>query len=222
MDARIYNVNLTEQFRCEGSTSYIEWLDHVLDVGGHRDNSWIINKEYDFRIASSPTELESLIGSKLKEGFSARLIAGFCWAWSDPAKDGSLVPDVKIGDWGKPWNRKRGRNATPPQNDPYTIWATKDEGIEQIGCIYSAQGFEFDYCGILFGNDIKWSDEKNCWIGLPQNCEDPVLKKAGSNFSKLIQHTYKVLLTRGIKGTCVYFLDEGTRKYFERMLHPNE
>lgn len=215
---KTFKINLNTQFRCSGSESYIAWLDYVLNIGGRFDLSWRNNGEYLFEIVESPSELEKKILEKAVKEDTARLVAGFCWPWSDPKNDGSLADDVVIGTWSKPWNRKRGKNYCNPSNDPYTIWATKQEGLTQIGCIYSAQGFEFDYTGVIFGNDVIWNKESKEWIGLQESSCDPVLKKSKNDFAKLILHTYKVLLSRGIKGTYVYFLDKSTKEYFKEML----
>lgn len=123
--ADIICIDLKTQFRCSGSKSYLEWLDYVLGLGKTYDNNWIIRNEYEFKILDTPEELEELITEKYREGYSARIVAGFCWPWSDPQPDGSLVPDVRIGNWSKPWNRKRPRGRLlPPVRDPYFIWAT--------------------------------------------------------------------------------------------------
>ena len=213
----LFKINLTTQFRCSGSQAYINWLDYVLNLGDENDLSWLRTKEYEFKIFDSPLELELKIRRDFKEGNTARIVAGFCWNWSKPNPDRSLVKDVKIGSWERPWNRKREGN-TIPENDPYTIWATRDEGLNQIGCIYSAQGFEFDYCGVIFGNDIIWDESKGEWKGIKENSYDSVVKKEKNDFERLILNTYKVLLSRGMKGTYVYFLDPATRKHFEEML----
>ena len=75
---------------------------------------------------------------------SARIVAGFCWPWSPPNHDGSLVPDVWVGDFALPWENK----------DTFWKWATDDSGMEQVGTVYTAQGFEFDYIGVIFGPDL--------------------------------------------------------------------
>jgi len=214
--ARVFKVDLNAQFRCSGSEAYIDWLNHILGVGGREDLSWHLEREYEFEIMSSPEELEEMIRGRAAQGNTARIVAGFCWPWSNPLPDGSLVPDVTIGEWYRPWNRKR-TGSPSPRNDPYTIWATRDEGLDQIGCIYSAQGFEFDYCGVIFGNDLVWDNVTRSWVGLKENSRDTVVKRSDS-FTQLMLHTYRVLLSRGIKGNYVYFVNEATRKHFEEAL----
>src|ERR1700732_5255893 len=79
-----------------------------------------------------------------------RIVAGFCWGWSEPRRDGSLVTDVsdpKFGGWSAPWIEKGDRYAEPTQHR-YFRWANDDTCFNQVGSIYSVQGFEFDYVGV--------------------------------------------------------------------------
>ena len=136
----------------------------------------------------------------LDPGGSSRLVAGFCWKWSEPNADGSLVDDVVIGDWRRPWNRKEAKEKTyKPENHPYTLWATTSEGLGQVGCIYSAQGFEFDRVGVIWGPDLVWRDGK--WVGQKRLSKDQGLRMAtGDDVTRLLRHAYRVLLTRGVEG----------------------
>lgn len=212
--AKVFHIELKDQYRCSGSDEYLEWLDYVFNLGGKRDVSW--KPEYEFVICDSPAELEERITERHIQGNTARLVAGFCWQWSKENDDGTLVDDVVVGEWKKPWNKKV-QGSPPPERNPYTIWATKDEGIEQVGCIYSAQGMEFDYCGVIVGNDLTWNAETNTWQANKQNSFDKPVKRSGELVSNLA-NTYRVLMSRGMKGTYVYFLDEETKKHFIEML----
>jgi len=157
---------------------------------------------------------------------SARIVAGFCWPWSDPLKDDSLLPDVKIRAWKRPWNEKPPEQRKPPKpapradRHPYTRWATEPERIREIGCIYSAQGLEFDYCGVILGPDLVWRSGKG-WFADKTRSAGPALlrrKLSDDRLGALLQHTYRVLLTRGIKGTFVYSTDEETREFVAGLL----
>ena len=89
---------------------------------------------------------------RLAEGRSARISAGYCWPWSDPGPDGRLVSDVRVGDWARPWNVKGDRAVdTAP---PSALWATMNGGFDQVGCVYTAQGFEYDWSGVIIGPDL--------------------------------------------------------------------
>lgn len=211
--AEIFHIELKDQYRC-GSDAYLEWLDFVFKLRADADLSW--KSDYEFVVCDTPMELENSIKERHKEGNTARLVAGFCWVWSKERDDDTLVEDVVIGEWRKPWNRKVQGNP-PPERHPYTIWATKEEGFEQVGCIYSAQGMEFDYCGVIFGNDLVWNNDEDCWQADKSKSFDKAVRRSGDLVSNLA-NTYRVLLSRGMKGTYVCFLDEGTRKHFQSLL----
>jgi DUF2075 family protein len=136
------------------------------------------------------------------------MTAGFCWQWSDPRIDGSLVDDVVIGEWRKPWNL---RGEKPVGEAPVSsLWATDPSGFGQIGCIYTAQGFEYAWNGVIFGPDLVWRE--NRWRAVPGESKDyPVKKATPEAFGHLIRNTYKVLLTRGLAGTVLYSTDPETR-----------
>jgi DUF2075 family protein len=44
------------------------------------------------------------------------------------------------------------------------------------------------------------------------------VRRSADRFLELVQNTYRVLFTRGIKGCYVHFMDEGTRKFFQSRL----
>jgi DUF2075 family protein len=111
---------------------------------------WDAGEEFDFDVVESPHELEALIRSKAQEGFSARLTAGFCWRWSDPRPDGTLEPDVRVGGWAMPWNAKPDAGRLAPGIPKSNFWASDPRGIDQVGCVYTAQGFEYDYARVIF------------------------------------------------------------------------
>ncbi|MEW1587019.1 DNA/RNA helicase domain-containing protein [Micromonospora vinacea] len=64
---------------------------------------------YTVKVAISPTDMENELLSWHQQGQAARIVAGYCWPWSDPRPDGSLVKDIKIGAWERPWAIKSDR-----------------------------------------------------------------------------------------------------------------
>lgn len=140
------------------------------------------------------------------------MTAGFCWKWSPPNSDGGLENDVVIGDFERPWNAKSDGHLAlgiPKSN----FWATYPNGINQIGCVYTAQGFEFDYVGVIFGNDLVYDFEQQEWQGNKEYSEDKVVKGSKYKFTDLIKNSYRILLTRGLKGCYVYFMDKDTERF---------
>ena len=142
------------------------------------------------------------------------MTAGFCWPWSNPRPDGTLVNDVVIGDYRRPWNAKPEARKLAKGIPKALTWAHDPTGLGQVGCIYTAQGCEFDYVGVIFGTDLKYGNSTHSWVGCPENSHDTVVKRSGQKFIELVKNTYRVLLTRGMKGCYVCFQDKGTERYF--------
>ena len=154
------------------------------------------------------------------KGVSARISAGFCWAWSDPLPDGTLIPDVRIGNWEMPWDAKPGAKKLAKEIPPASLWATDPRGINQIGCVYTAQGFEYDFAAVIWGADLVIRDGTR--VGQPTESRDSGLKrnlkKGDVDFVDLVKNTYRVLLTRGMRGCWIYFVDEETREFVKRRI----
>jgi hypothetical protein len=202
--------DLDAQFRCAGSQEYMEWVDWVLGFRSTPPQDWRGKYRLDF--TTSPYDLDDFVEDSTSNGETARMVAGFCWKWSAPLKDGTLVSDVVIDDWTRPWNRKPLNKPYRPEEHPYTKWATTTDGEEQMGCIYSVQGFEFDRVGVIWGPDLVWRDGQ--WIGQKKQSKDPGLRMAnGEEVTRLLRNAYRVLLTRGMKGTKVLCLDQQTREH---------
>jgi uncharacterized protein len=222
----VQRVALDTQFRCNGCAAYISWVDALFTDNPESVGGWH-GTEYELRVLDSPEQLENAVVARSDAGATARMVAGFCWEWSDPHADGYLEPDVQIGPWERPWNekapdqRKSAKGSAPsPTKHPYYLWATQRERIGEIGCIYSAQGFEFDYCGVILGDDLVWRDGFG-WIANRAASHDYQLRKktlADDELKALLQQTYRVLLTRGMKGTFLYSTDYDTREKLRSLL----
>jgi hypothetical protein len=212
----VHHVDLDAQFRCGGSERYVRWVKALLGLSDEPPFVWEDEHGFEVRIVDSPFEMELLLRQKLQDGYGARLTAGYCWPWSDPRPDGTLVDDVRIGDWAKPWNLKgeRGVGDAPPA----ALWASQEGGFEQVGCVYTAQGFEYDWNGVILGPDLVWRDDR--WVLQRHESKDPDFRNTkrvtDSEVETLVRNVYKVLLTRGMLGTLVYSVDAQTRDHLHR------
>jgi energy-coupling factor transporter ATP-binding protein EcfA2 len=212
----VRQIDLDAQFRCGGSRGYEEWVLRLLDLDGDGPVAWQGDENFQVQMAHSPEELESVIRGLDSEGQSARMSAGFCWRWSDP-ENGQLVRDVRIGTWAHPWNARSERavGSAPPSS----LWATESGGIDQVGCVYTAQGFEYDWSGVILGPDIVARDGR--LVTLRSKNVDPAFKFKkipDERVDRHIRNIYKVLLTRGMRGTVIYSVDEETREFLAKII----
>jgi DUF2075 family protein len=207
---------LEAQFRANGSDSFIQWVTNTLDLDRTPQVLWAMDDEFDFRIIGNAVELERLIRLRAAEGATARLVAGFCWPWTDPDEHGYLVPDVRVGDWAMPWNAKAEAHRLGPGIPKSDFWASAKEGIDQVGCVYTAQGFEFDYVGVIVGPDLVYRPMEGGWIGQRDQSSDRVVRRGvtDAEFTRFVKSTYRVLMTRGLRGCYLYFTDAQTRDFF--------
>lgn len=215
MDCRLDEYQLEAQFRCAGSDGFVNWINNTLGIERTANVLWDGSEGFDFKIVDSPIELERAIRKRAGEGVTARVIAGFCWPWSAPNPDGTLVPDVQLGEFQRPWNAKSEAGRLAPGIPKESLWAHDPNGIDQIGCVYTAQGFEFDYVGVIFGNDLTYDLDNQEWQGHPENSHDTTVRRSRDQFVDLVKNTYRVLLSRGLRGCYVYFMEKDTERFIK-------
>ena len=212
----LWEYELQAQFRCLGSASFMDWVDNTLALRKTPNTIWQARQEeFDFRILDTPHDVEDLLKERIQQGFTARMTAGFCWPWAkklDP--DGSLHKDVQLNGYARAWNAPPAMRGLPKSIPSASLWAYDPNGFEQVGCIYTAQGFEFDYAGVIFGRDLVYDMARQTWVGdKTHSCDGQVKKAQQEEFLKLVKNTYRVLLSRGMRGCYVYFEDEDTKNF---------
>ncbi|MFJ4691113.1 DUF2075 domain-containing protein [Streptomyces sp. NPDC088766] len=203
-------VPLESQFRCGGSDAYLRWVVRLLGLQSGGPVVWEPDDRMHLLVADSPEEMEAFLQARREQGYGARMSAGYCWPWSPEPRPGDPLPaDVVIGDWARPWNLRGERSVSGAP--PSALWATDPAGFGQVGCVYTAQGFEYDWSGVIIGPDLLWRGDR--WITDRAASKDPVFKRStpDDDVDRLIRNTYKVLLTRGMVGTVVYATDLETR-----------
>jgi uncharacterized protein len=212
MHLPIHRVDLDGQFRCGGSEEYVEWVLRLLGLSLDDPVPLEHDPAFSVTIADSPSEMEGTLMARMAEGYGARMAAGYCWPWSNPQPDGNLVPDVKIDDWSRPWNLKGERAVADAP--PASLWAYDSRGFGQVGCVYTAQGFEYDWSGVVIGPDLVWRDGR--FVSRRDFNRDPDFRNrksvSNADFDRLVRNVYKVLLTRGMVGTVIYSTDPETRQ----------
>lgn len=223
LNAEIEECELTSQFRCNGSDNYMDWLEQVLY--NRPIKSSFKPDDFDLNIFDDPQDMyDALVEQNNKPEQTARLMAGFCWPWSKEVVNGDLVHDVQIGKFAMPWETSDGvpYQKLTKKYPRWYEWAYKPLGIEQVGCIYTAQGFEFDYAGVIIGEDLKYDPVSKQIFTDRSACKDPVLRQnrqeATMSFDDYVRNIYRVLMSRGMKGCYLYICDENLRNYIKQLL----
>ena len=201
---------LQSQFRCNGSDQYIQLINNILQIGKPMDID-LKELNFDIRVFDDPNELRDTLRELNKINNKARMVAGYCYDWNVKHNRGEYDIYLENGFKAK-WNL---------ENDK--IWAINPNSFEEVGCIHTAQGLEFDYIGVLIGNDLRFDktggkiitdrtkiskDDKSSGI---RSAKDDVAER-------LIKNTYKTLLTRGQKGCFIYCEDKALVDYIRSFL----
>lgn len=209
----IYEITLESQFRHGTCPRYVDWVEQLLGYGT-APQPWQQSSDFQLLLAQSPQEMEDYLRFQIALGHTARMVAGYCWEWSkQPLPGGRLAPDVKIGDWKRPWNadKANAKRGIPDRN----MWPTDPKGFEQIGCIYTAQNFDWDFAGLIMGPDYTWQEGR--WASKPNS--DPLARSAKRHH--LIRNVYRVLATRGKYGVVLFSTDEATQRLLGELEIPS-
>lgn len=216
LGAQIIEIDLTSQFRCNGSDSYLAWIDDVLQI---RDtaNQTLDGANYEFMVCESASEMRDLIYHRNQENNKARMVAGYCWDWITKKKD----PDgfditFPAEDFKARWNLDKDGS----------LWIMAPDSVKEVGCIHTCQGLELDYVGVIIGSDFLVRNGEVVTEATNRSSQDrsihgyKKLLKADPDTAKakaaeIIKNTYRTLMTRGMKGCYVYSPDAETNAYLQ-------
>jgi len=212
LGAEITEMSLDSQLRCAGSGDYIAWVDDVLEIESNHSVR-MMDLEYELELFDSPESLHQAIEEKNEQEGLSRVVAGYCWDWDTDHQDDPDYVDIEIGDYGRSWNLDA--------SDP---WAIDDGSIDEVGCIHTCQGLEFEYVGVIIGPDLRMEDgnlvtdfreragQDSSVHGMKKmSREHP--EQAEALADELIKNTYRTLLTRGMQGCYIYCCDDELQEY---------
>ena len=221
LGAGIYTYELDSQFRCNGSDGYIAWLNNLLEIK-ETANFDINDFDYDFRVIDNPNELRRLIEEKNKINNKSRIVAGYCWDWISEGKNKSDVYDITIPEYNFEMSWNLGNSQT---------WAIDHDSINEAGCIHTCQGLEFDYIGVIIGDDMRYENghivtdytkrakTDQSLKGINKIVKEQGTKEANIIADLIIKNTYRTLMTRGMKGCYVYCTDIDLQEYIKNNIN---
>jgi hypothetical protein len=220
LNAEVYEMELTSQFRCNGSDGYLAWLDNMLGI---RDtaNYTLSQNEFDFKVFDDPHELRREILKKNMINNKARILAGYCWDWPTKHRNDTHYHDIQLPkyNFSMSWNLNL-------YGKKYII---AEESVYEAGCIHTAQGLELDYVGVIVGKDLRLV-HGDVITDVDKRSKNDVSvrgwktkvkqgdKEVMARVDRIIRNTYKVLMTRGMKGCYVFFEDDSLRDYFNKFI----
>ena len=208
---RAHSVSLQTQMRCEGGQTYINYLDEIFNLTQvNRD----VVANYDFKIWDDPNLMIEDIRKKDDFISLCRVVAGYSWKWkskncrsiAEAVEKG--LEDIDLDGRKYVWNMDNQE------------WILREGAVNEIGCVHTTQGYDLNYVAVILGNEIDY-DEKSNSIIIDRNKFYDSKVKDGVSDEKLKQYiinSYKVMMTRGIKGCYVYACNPRLRNYLKRFI----
>ncbi|MBY0438297.1 MAG: DUF2075 domain-containing protein [Burkholderiales bacterium] len=217
--AEVTELELSSQFRCNGSDGYLAWIDQTLGIRTTA-NQKLEGVDYDFRVFENPADMHALV--ELRNGGNrARVVAGYCWEW--PSRKDPSAWDIEMPGFGyrRRWNL----------NKDGSLWIVTPGSVDEVGCIHTCQGLELDYVGVIIGPDLVYRDGRVQVDVTRRASSDQSVKglkklartdpKRASAFAELIvRNTYRTLMTRGMKGCYVYCADVALAEHLRTSVGP--
>lgn len=198
---------LKNQFRMQASHKMIRWIDHFVEK---KITPIPEKEEFDFQIFDSAGKMYKEICKKNKEVGLARMVSTFDYVHK---KDGETYY-IKENQFKLPWNTTEGD----------TTWAERVDTIREVGSIYTIQGFDLNYVGVILGPSVSY-DEKNDELKIiTENYKDTEAFRGKDEFDnpeyikeKIILNSMNVLLKRGIKGLYIFASDPKLRAHLLKL-----
>ena len=140
----------------------------------------------------------------------SRLLAGYGWKWVTKGKSDPHLYDIEIDGVKLPWNRTQ------------LDWISSPTSPGEVGSIHTIQGYDLNYAGVIFGPEVKFKPQTNKIYLDRRNYFDAKGKEnnkrrgliyTDDDILDYVLNVYRVLLTRGIKGTYIFAVDAELRKY---------
>jgi DUF2075 family protein len=142
-------LSLFNQMRILAGKEYIDYWKSILhNSPNHLFKPNFRKMGYDFRIYDNCAQMIEDIKAKSAEcGGLCRTVAGYAFPWRRKMRDKSHQTydrdyDFEIQGQKYNWNFSR------------TDWANNSKADDQIGCIYTCQGYDLNVAGVILGPDI--------------------------------------------------------------------
>ena len=203
--------SLNNQIRLIAGDQYISYWTQLLKNQTVDNAPDFSDTGYEFRIYDDCSKMMEDIKTKDRECDGlCRVLSGYGFPYTKTMRDKKGTGctqnyDFMIDGVKYSWNGINQHFATDPKS------------VDLIGSVFTSQGFDLNYAGVIFSNDIKFNNKTGQIEAVPSNYFDKH-GKVSTDITKTIEdiiNSYLVLLTRGIKGTYVYACDSALREYLK-------
>lgn len=195
--------NLDKQFRVTGNGQVVNWIDQFTQ--GHLLPK-PVDSQFDFKIFADGQPMYDLIRQRDQQVALSRLVATADFPYV--VNHGTWT--VTAGSLKLPWDKV---NLT---DDP---WALRPETLNEVGSIYTIQGFDLNYAGVILGPSVGYDATTDTVVVHPDRYEDQEAFKKRDDLgqlaplqAKIIFNSINVLMKRGRYGLYLYAVDPALRQ----------
>lgn len=141
--------NLKTQQRSGNGSNYVKMINKFLSDDFVETEE--LNESFQVHIYEKLKNMDEYIRDNAAKR-STMWIAPFCWIWSrDTSKNDIFIKDKEY-IFEKPWN---------PLNNQFEWYSKRSNNyLNQVGCVYTTQGLEFQQTAVIFGDDLIWRNGK--------------------------------------------------------------
>lgn len=198
---------LKQQFRVAAPNDVLNWINKI-SIDGVIPKHPVDCEEFDFKIWDDCGEMYSTLKLLNAKYGQCRMLSTYDFPYRLDGKDYfvSCGTNFKLR-----WDRYQPRAILP--------WSERADSIDEVGSVYTIQGFDLNYAGVILGRSIGYNKKKDCLELKPEYYDDHAGFAKKKNISnpehvkrKIIMNSLNVLLTRGTKGLYVYAYDDELRK----------
>ena len=202
--------HLRSQMRVEGGNDYIDFIAKLLSDSPAKLKGF---GSYEFKFCDSFSELKEFVEAREREFGLSRMLAGYAWDWKSK-KDKSAI-DIELEGHKLQWNQT------------ITDWVNSSTSPQEMGSIHTIQGYDLNFAGVVIGKDLVYDPSsariifrRDAYFDTKGKEDNPKLgiRFTDEDLLEYVVNIYRVLLTRGIKGTFVYVVDDNLREHLKQVL----
>lgn len=189
------------QYRMVASDEQVAWMDNL--TAEKPMQAFPENSDFEFEMFNTAGALFEKIKQRNKEVGMSRVVAtsGF------PRIDGRH--NVEMDTFSLPWDE------WDPQR---THWAKREGSITQVGTIYTLQGFDLNYVGMIIGPSFGYDKQTDTMTIIPEKySHKEIFKKrkdikfSREEYKEFIANVLNILMKRGKYGLYLTAYDDDLR-----------
>ncbi|GBQ14297.1 DNA replication initiation protein [Komagataeibacter rhaeticus] len=187
---------LERQFRMHAHADVMAWV-HAFRDGILRPLP--APQEFDFRIFDDAQALYEAIRQRNAQYGLCRVLATYDYPYTLNGRDHFITE----GRFHLRWDR-----AMPQARLP---WAERPDTIDEVGSVYTIQGFDLNYAGVILGPSVTYDPHTDRIVIDPARYEDRAaftgrdgVAEPDAVMARIILNSINVLMTRGVRGLYVY------------------